>query len=329
MKMINPLDHLICLAQPLRLDRFSAWIEHIPFAMFLVDIARPRVLVELGTHMGVSYSAFCQAVKHLRLQTRCYAVDTWQGDEQAGFYGPEVLADLRAHHDLLYGKFSSLVQSTFDDAVQHFDDNSIDLLHIDGLHTYEAVKHDFETWLPKLSQRSVVLLHDVNEPGHDFGVWKLWTELQDKYPHFEFYHGHGLGILQIGSEPITELEPLFSMSNDQPECIREFFFTLGSHLSMKTENEHQLHEKEKCIQSMQSQIVEKESQIAEKESQIAEKESQISGLNQTVSAWSQVAMEREKQIIALSTTLTEIYSSRSWHFVQFLRRIRSRITGRE
>jgi len=88
-----------------------------------------------------------------------------------------------------------------------------------------------------------------------------------------------------------------------------------------------LSEKEKCIQSLQSQIVEKDSQISGLRQAVLEKDGQISGLSQTVAAWSQVALERERQIIALSTTLTEIYSSRSWHFVQFLRRMRSRIMG--
>src|SRR5918999_939994 len=94
----NPLNHPICLEHPLRLAP-STWIQHVPFGMFLVDALRPGVIVELGTHYGVSYCAFCQAVKHLETETRCFAVDTWEGDSQTGFYGREVLVDLRRHHD--------------------------------------------------------------------------------------------------------------------------------------------------------------------------------------------------------------------------------------
>jgi hypothetical protein len=65
----------------------SAWIEHVPFAFWLADVLRPRRIVELGTHNGVSYSAMCQAVKILGSATSCFAVDTWKGDEHAGFYG--------------------------------------------------------------------------------------------------------------------------------------------------------------------------------------------------------------------------------------------------
>ncbi|MBN8910257.1 MAG: class I SAM-dependent methyltransferase, partial [Rhodospirillales bacterium] len=132
----------------------SPWIEHVPFMFWLVDALRPRRFVELGTHTGVSYCAACQAIELLHLSCSSYAVDTWKGDEHAGFYGEEVYSALADYHAQRYAAFSSLVRSTFDEAVKHFEDESIDLLHIDGLHTYEAVRHDYETWLPKLSPRA-------------------------------------------------------------------------------------------------------------------------------------------------------------------------------
>src|SRR5437762_3308153 len=98
-----------------------------------MQMARPRVFVELGAHYGDSYLALCQGAAAAKIQgVRGFAVDTWQGDAQAGFYGPDVLQSLRSLHDPRYAEFSTLLQMTFDEAVARFDAGQIDLLHIDG-----------------------------------------------------------------------------------------------------------------------------------------------------------------------------------------------------
>ena len=112
----------------------SAWIEHVPFAFWLMENLKPKKFVELGTHYGVSYFAFCQATQRLGLNTRCFAVDTWKGDEHAGIYDENVFQKVKQHNESQYSDFSRLVRSAFDDALSHFEDGTIDLLHIDGLH---------------------------------------------------------------------------------------------------------------------------------------------------------------------------------------------------
>ena len=83
---INIENHPIIFEEPESVKPESAWIEHIPFAFFLVDILKPEILVELGVHTGNSYNAFCQAVKTLQTKTSCYGIDTWQGEAHAGYY---------------------------------------------------------------------------------------------------------------------------------------------------------------------------------------------------------------------------------------------------
>jgi glycosyltransferase involved in cell wall biosynthesis len=200
--------------------------------MYLMAAIRPRSFVELGTYYGVSYCAFCQAVHELGLASRCTAVDTWAGDAHMGEYPKDILDDLRRHHDPLYGSFSRLLQSNFDDAADGFAPGSIDLLHIDGYHTYDAVKHDFETWLPKLSRSAIVLFHDTNEFKKDFGVWRFIDELFMRYPLFEFLHGHGLAMVAVGDSPPAEVQPFFSADSANTRVIRSCFEALGHRVGL-------------------------------------------------------------------------------------------------
>ncbi|QIF05177.1 TylF/MycF/NovP-related O-methyltransferase [Roseimicrobium sp. ORNL1] len=213
----------------------GAWTEHIPFAFWLVEHLRPRVIVELGVHKGGSYCAFCQGVEQSHVDARCYGIDTFEGDEHAGRYASSVLAQLRAYHDPRYGSFSTIIQSTFADALSHFEDGSIDLLHIDGQHYYEDVKQDFEAWLPKLSRRAVVLFHDTQVRERGFAVYKFWAEVEHLHPSLEFYHGYGLGVLAVGREIPPAVAGLLAASESHKALARQLFSTLGSRIGLRME----------------------------------------------------------------------------------------------
>ena len=206
-----------------RPGNLGTWSGHLPFANDLVWAFQPQVFVELGTHYGESYFGFCQAVKESGAATQCFSIDTWRGDEHAGFYGDEVYRDVDSYNQLEFASFSTLVRAAFDEARERFEPESIDILHIDGLHTYEAVKHDFETWFPNVRPGGVVLIHDIAVRHGNFEVWRLWEELSRQYPNFEFHHCWGLGvILKPGGDkpPCDLLNLLFEADGVTAERIR-------------------------------------------------------------------------------------------------------------
>ena len=221
------------LSRPQKLTFPYGWCGHIPFVSWLVEEMKPGTIVELGTHSGNSYFSICQAVLQNNTGSKCYAVDTWQGDEHAGLYSESVYTDVRHWNQQFYSSFSNLLRMTFDQASEYFAEKTINLLHIDGLHTYEAVKNDFETWLPKLADDAIVLFHDTNVREREFGVWKLWEELQVQYPNFEFHHSHGLGVLFVGNNSHKIYERLISMGD--ASLIREAFSRLGELVTLREE----------------------------------------------------------------------------------------------
>lgn len=209
----------------------SAWLGHIPFASWLVEQLKPGSIVELGTHRGCSFLAFCQAVQEQVQPTRVFAVDTWEGDQHAGLYGDQIYEELRQYQQRNYAGISEMLRMRFDQALPCFADGSVDLLHIDGLHTYEAVREDFESWLPKLSDRAVVLFHDTCVRERGFGVWQYWREISQQYPAFEFTHTHGLGVLLVGQQRLPALTALAeSAAAGTFAPIDRLFDVLGSNI---------------------------------------------------------------------------------------------------
>jgi FMN phosphatase YigB (HAD superfamily) len=279
----------------------SAWHEHAPFAFWLMTEVRPDVLVELGSHYGFSYLAFCQAIQQGGLPTRSYAVDTWKGDDHAGFYGDEVYARLNALNEQYYANFSRLLRHRFDEALPYFSDGEIDLLHIDGRHGYDDVLDDFTTWLPKMSRRGVVLFHDINVREREFGVWRLWQELRSKYPSFEFHHGHGLGVIGVGAELPAAVSALCASDADTAARIRTAYSSLGASVTSRAVNQIVHGELQTCrseIEKLRAQLAERNTSIEQLGREAAAAREEVDQLNARLG-------EREAHAETLGKEVTE------------------------
>lgn len=212
------------------------WAGHLPFAYDLTATFRPSLIVELGVFYGDSYFGLCQAVSENNIPCTCYGIDTWRGDPHGGQYETAVFEAVSRYNEQRYSSFSYLLRSEFDNALARFSEGSIDLLHIDGFHTYDAVRHDFENWFPKVRPGGVVLFHDVAVRLGDFGVWRFWEEIQHSHRTFTFRHSNGLGVLLKAGCPEKSnllLKELFQASPEEQESIRRYYTSQASALEAR------------------------------------------------------------------------------------------------
>ena len=210
------------------------WSMHLPFAYDLMREFRPKVFVELGVWKGESYFSFCQSAADHRISTQCYGIDTWRGDVHMGDYDPEIGIEV-AEYNRRYSSFSELRTTTFAEAVDEFADGTIDLLHIDGTHTYEDVKRDFKAWLPKVSAEGIVLLHNVAVHDRGFGVWRLWEEIATPGQSFMFEFGYGLGVwkkVPVVNSDSAWLRRLFELNHVEQKRINAYYVTAAAALAL-------------------------------------------------------------------------------------------------
>ena len=313
--------------------KFAYWEGHRDFAYDLLQFVRPERLVELGSQYGCSLFSFCQAVRDFKLNTEINAVDMWSGDIGAEITGEEVYALVQKTAATYYPEVNlHLFQMCFDDARTNFADNSIDILHIDGGHTFEDVEHDFTTWLPKLKENGIVLFHDVYSPI-DQGSCDHWEKTKKEYDcYFDFTHSCGLGILfpkgrywydrleaagffkyykdlyfyrskyKYTQERFDELKGLYEERyraiEQQSKMIDERDARIAADERLVAEKDAAIASQSKMIDERDARIAADEKLVAEKDAAIASQTKLIEERNATIESQNKLIAERDERIAA-------------------------------
>ncbi len=210
---------------PTRLGVESAWLAHVPFGHWLVNAHRPASIVEIGTRSGVSLAAFCEAVLRCKISTR--AVAAMQCNDADA--NSTAIAELKKFLDRHYTSIVTVLHCASEEALEFVPDASVDLLHINIVQQRQDVAKMVLDWLPKLSARAVVLIHATILREDDRGAWRFWRDVSADYPHFEFIHGEGLGMLIVGDAVGGAVREICTLRDDDAAVIRHRFSTLGRH----------------------------------------------------------------------------------------------------
>lgn len=187
------------MTEKIRLNQI--WSEWKRLMEFLISERKPTRILEIGT--GKAGSTYFLANLFGKDGT-IITVDTSP-------ISKEYVSTFQLKSQNLYCLNADSQDATTVQAVEQIlDGHSLDLLYIDGDHSYEAVRKDFELYSRFCSDKSLIVFHDIipdynTSKGiatacYTGGVYKLWDELRAKFEHLEFVEspeqdGFGIGVL--------------------------------------------------------------------------------------------------------------------------------------
>lgn len=176
--------------------------EICPFLEF-VKKRKPKVILEIGTAGGGSLFMLAKIASN---NARIISIDLPEGKFGGGYPKSRIsiykaFAKGKQKIELIRGNSQS--QETLQITKSCLNGELFDLIFIDGDHSYEGVKSDFENYSKLLNKNGIIAFHDiVPGPIENVGeVPKFWSEIKKGKSYVEFVEnwdqgGYGIGVLQ-------------------------------------------------------------------------------------------------------------------------------------
>jgi predicted O-methyltransferase YrrM len=172
------------------------------FVRLLEDVRKlnPQTVLEIGTHRGGTLYFWARLA---RPDAILVSIDL-PGGKFGGGYSPfrapiyRRFAQERQKLHLL--RANSHAGSTLEEAKRLLAGQPIDLLFIDGDHTYEGVKKDWEMYSPLVRSGGLIVFHDVAGNYGETQVKTFWDTIKTSHAHKEYMTHpeglYGIGVLQ-------------------------------------------------------------------------------------------------------------------------------------
>jgi predicted O-methyltransferase YrrM len=174
------------------------------------DGPKPACIMEIGTHRGGTLFVFARSAAP---QACLISVDLPGGEFGGGY--PDWKTSLYRkfalpQQELHLVRADSHAVTTVEQVRQILQGRRLDFLFIDGDHTYEGVKRDFELYSPLVRPGGLIAFHDIAEhpPESDCHVHRFWREISADYVCQEFLTSPtqgwaGIGLLRFPADDET------------------------------------------------------------------------------------------------------------------------------
>ncbi len=133
--------------------------EKIFLQSLIIGLPANPLVLEIGTFKGWSAIVMAQVRKDIKIIT----LDPHVGIPEDGLSSsPQEVINNITREGVRFNIQHLLIPSK-DFIPDNYVSNKFDLIFIDGDHTFDGVKHDFEKFLPFVKDKGIILFHDFHQ----------------------------------------------------------------------------------------------------------------------------------------------------------------------
>ena len=178
--------------------------RHVTKLLEKVRELKPKVVLEIGTAKGGTLFLFAQVAEPDAI---IVSIDLPRGRFGGGYPKwmiPIFKSFFKENQKLYLIRRDSHDPLTLNIVKSILANRSVDFLFIDGDHTYEGVRKDFEMYSPLVRRGGIIAFHDivphdrVHDPHGVVGVPRFWNEIKHSYKSLEIVKDWGQGWAGIG-----------------------------------------------------------------------------------------------------------------------------------